>query len=85
MPLIEPFVPKRQFEVLRSHSSKSQWLFFVTPLATAILLVVEAIQYRKGTRGETATGSFFMPGLAIFLFLEALALDLYILSQLRMH
>jgi len=26
-----------------------------------------------------------MPGLAIFLFLEALALDLYILSQLRMH
>jgi len=28
MPLIEPFVPKRQFEVLRSHSSKSQWLFF---------------------------------------------------------
>jgi len=60
-------------------------LFFVTPLATAILLVVEAIQYRKGTRGETATGSFFMPGLAIFLFLEALALDLYILSQPRMH
>lgn len=60
-------------------------LFFVTPLATAILLVVEAIQYRKDARRENATGSFLMPGLAIFLFLEALALDLYILSQLRMH
>ena len=60
-------------------------LFFVTPPATAILLVVEAIQYRKGARRENAARSFFMPGLAIFLFLEALALDLYILSQLRMH
>ena len=60
-------------------------LFFVTPLAIAILLVVEAIQYRKDARRETATRSFLMPGLAIFLFLEALGLDLYILSQLRMH
>lgn len=60
-------------------------LFFVTPLATAILLVVEAIRYRKHLTKESATGSLFMPGLAIVLFLEALVLDLYILSQLRMH
>ena len=60
-------------------------LFFATPLATAILLVVEAIQYRKDARREDPTRSFLLPGLAIFLFLEALALDLYILSQLRMH
>jgi hypothetical protein len=29
--------------------------------------------------------SFAMPGLAILLFLEALAIDLFIVSQVRMH
>jgi len=60
-------------------------LFFVTPVATAILLVVETVRYfRHGKRGIEPR-SFLMPGLAIALFLEALAIDLFILSQLRMH
>ena len=60
-------------------------LFFATPLATAVLLTAEAIRYRQHLTKENTTASFMMPGVAILLFLEALALDLYILSQLRMH
>jgi len=60
-------------------------LFLVTPVATAILLVVETVRYRRHGKRERETRSFLMPGLAIFLFLEALAIDVFILSQLRMH
>jgi len=60
-------------------------LFLVTPLATAILLVVETIRYRRHVKRERETRSFLMPGLATLLFLEALAIDIFILSQLRMH
>ena len=60
-------------------------LFLVTPVATAILLVVETIRYRRHVKGEKETRSFLMPGFAIVLFVEALAIDLFILSQVRMH
>jgi hypothetical protein len=60
-------------------------LFFVTPLATAILLVVETVRYGRHVKRGIEPRSFLMPGLAILLFLEALTIDLFILSQLRMH
>jgi hypothetical protein len=60
-------------------------LFLITPVATAVLLVVETIKYRKHVTREKATGSFLMPGFTIFLFLEALAIDIFILSQVKMH
>jgi len=60
-------------------------LFLVTPVVTAILLVVETIQYRKHIVRDKVTGSFLLPSFAIFLFLEALAIDIFILSQARMH
>jgi len=60
-------------------------LFLITPVATAVLLVVETIKYRKRVTREKATGSFLMPGFTIFLFLEALSIDIFILSQVRMH
>jgi len=60
-------------------------LFLVTPVATAVLLVVETIKYRKRATKEKVTGSLLMPGFAILLFLEALAIDMFILSQVRMH
>ena len=60
-------------------------LFPVTPVATAILLVVETIRYRRHVKRERETRSFLMPGFAILLFLEALAIDLFILSLVRMH
>jgi hypothetical protein len=60
-------------------------LFLVTPLATAVLLVVEAIRYVLRVKRKEETRSFLMPAVAMLLFLEALAVDLYILSQLKMH
>ena len=60
-------------------------LFLVTPLATLVLLVVEAIRYFRSVKRKYETRSFLMPAVAIFLFLEALAIDVYILSMVRMH
>jgi hypothetical protein len=60
-------------------------LFLVTPVATLVLLVVEIVRYILQARRKDASRSFSMPAVAIFLFLEALAVDLYILSQFRMH
>lgn len=60
-------------------------LFLVTPIATAVLLVVEAIGYVLRVKRKEGTRSFLMPAIAILLFIEALAVDFYILSQLKMH
>lgn len=60
-------------------------LFLVTPVATLVLLVVEVTRYILQVRRKDPAKSFMMAALAIFLFLEALAVDLYILSSLRMH
>jgi len=60
-------------------------LFLVTPLAAAILLVIEATRYLVRVRRKDEARSFVMPAVAIFLFLEALAVDLYVLSQVKMH
>ena len=59
-------------------------LFLINPIVTLILLIVEIIKYRKSKHlGESS--SFFMPVLAIFLFVEALLINIVILSQVRMH
>jgi hypothetical protein len=60
-------------------------LFVVTPVATFVLLVVEIVRYLLLIKRKEATRSFAMPAVAIVLFLEALAVDLYVLSQVRMH
>ncbi len=60
-------------------------LFIFSPIVTLILLIVETIKYRKLANRERETKSFLMPGLAIFLFVEALVINVFILSQLRMH
>jgi hypothetical protein len=60
-------------------------LFLVTPVATLVLLVVEIVRYILLVRRKDAARSLAMTAVAIFLFLEALAVDLYIASQFRMH
>jgi hypothetical protein len=40
-------------------------LFLVTPVATAILLVVETIRYRRHVKRERETRSFLMLGFAL--------------------
>jgi hypothetical protein len=60
-------------------------LFLVTPVATAFLVVVEMVRYSLRVKGGIESRSFAMPGLAIALFLEALAIDVFIASHVRMH
>jgi len=60
-------------------------LFVVTPLATAVLVVIEAIKYLVRVKPKDETRSFMMAAVAILLFLEALAVDVYFVSQVRMH
>ena len=60
-------------------------LFLVTPVATTALVVVEAIRRRRQLRQEGGTRSSRTLAFAIFLLLEALAVNLFILTQVRMH
>lgn len=60
-------------------------LFLVTPAATATLLAVEIIRYSKHAKWGKEQRSFLMPGFAMVLFFQALAIDIFILSQVRMH
>jgi hypothetical protein len=60
-------------------------LFLVTPVATAALLVVEILRHRRHIPQASGTHSFRMIAFAIFLFVQSLAVDLLILSQLQMH
>jgi len=60
-------------------------LTVLTPAVTTLLLAVEAVRSLRHTRKAGRTphrGTFW---LAIFLFIEAVGLDLFVLSQLRMH
>ena len=60
-------------------------LFLAAPVATLALLVVETFRYTLQIRRNDAARSFSMPAVAVLLFFEALAVDLYLLSQLKMH
>lgn len=60
-------------------------LFFVTPVAAAALVVVEIMRRRRQLRHDPRTPSSRMLAFAIFLLLESLAVNLLILSQVRMH
>ena len=59
-------------------------LFLANPVLAAILLVVETVRYR---RSQTIDGARVLqrPAVAIFLLVEAIGINIVILSQLRMH
>jgi hypothetical protein len=58
-------------------------LFMLSPVVTLALLVTEIVRCYKAKQGARCK-SFLFIGLAMVLFVEALAIDLYFLSQLRM-
>ena len=60
-------------------------LFLLSPMTSSVLLLVEIIKYLKLIKGESGRPSFLMPGLALLLLFESLVLDIFILSQVRMH
>jgi hypothetical protein len=60
-------------------------LFLFSPLMALSLLVTELLAYRKLKKGGQTSPSFSMPGLAMFLVSESFAINLFILTQVRMH
>jgi len=60
-------------------------LFVLNPAVTFILLVVEAIKYRKFVKHNQGTGSLRWRNIAIFLLVETFATNLFILSQVKLH
>ena len=58
-------------------------LVLLSPLVALALLIAEIVSCCKANKGERARPVLFI-GLAIIFFVEALAVDLYFLSQLRM-
>jgi hypothetical protein len=63
-------------------------LFFLAPVATAVLLVVEILRRRSRATNESEPEpreSGRMVAVAAALLIQSLVLDLVILSQVRMH
>ncbi len=58
-------------------------LFLLNPVVALVLLTVEIKRCCKACKGERGWPLFFI-GLAIILFVESLAIDLYFLTQVRM-
>ena len=59
-------------------------LFLLNPVVAVIFLVTELIHYRQLGKQQNTSRSFLMPGLAMLIFVEVLATNLYLLSQARM-
>ena len=60
-------------------------LFLITPVLTSGYMITELIVRRRKRSCGLQPGPFLWPAIAILLFIEALALDIFVLSQLRMH
>jgi len=60
-------------------------LFLVTPVMTAVYMIAELVVHRRKRSASALHGSFFWPAISIILFIEALALNIFILSQVRIH
>lgn len=59
-------------------------LFLLNPVVTLIYLIIETMRYRKLGKHGDKSRSLLMPGVAIFLFVEVFATNLFLLSQVRM-
>lgn len=60
------------------------FLFVLAPLLNLSWLITEIIRSVKLSRHRIIAASFLMPLIAVFFFMESLAIDLYILSHARM-
>lgn len=59
-------------------------LFIVVPLIDLVWLIIESRRTFKLTREKGFNKSLLLPFVALFFFFEALAIDLYLLSHVRM-
>ncbi len=58
-------------------------LFLLSPSATLALLITEGVRCYKACRGERGR-NFLFTGLAVALLIESLAINYYLLTQVRM-
>ena len=59
-------------------------LFIVTPIFALALLYGESVRYYRQLKSKDGMQSILLPSLALLIFLEALSIDAYILTTLRM-
>ncbi len=60
------------------------FLFVLVPLLNLAWLITEIIRSVKFSRHQSRAVTFLMPLIAVFFFIESIAIDLYIASQARM-
>jgi len=60
------------------------FLFVLSPVVNLIWLIAEVIVSLILPKRKNMPVSFLKPGLALFFFLESLAIDVYLLSQAKM-
>ncbi len=58
--------------------------FILIPILTAVLLYGESVRYYRQLKSKDRTQSILLPGLALLIFIEALSIDGFMLTQLRM-
>lgn len=58
-------------------------LFLLSPSATLALLIIESLRFYQAAKEKRSKLLLFM-GFSFCLFLEALAIDFYLLTQIRM-
>ena len=61
------------------------FLFLITPIIALLFLIIEIIKYRRLVRHNKGSGSLLWRNIAIFIFIESIAINLFILSSLKMH
>lgn len=59
-------------------------LSLIAPLFTMGLLILELVRYRRRYRESSEGASFRWPAVALLLCVETFAINLYILSQMKM-
>ncbi len=59
-------------------------LFVLVPLLDLSWLIIEIILSIKQSKQRTGVSRVLMPGIALLFFVESIAADLYLLSQMRM-
>lgn len=59
-------------------------LFFLNPVATLILHIVETLKYRRSMAQQRVDSSGKWRGLSFLLFAQALVTNMFVLSQLKM-
>ena len=59
-------------------------LFVSAPVVTMLWFIFESIRSHRLAKHQNRSMSLLMPGLALFVFFESLAIDISLLSQARM-